>query len=66
MNSATNTEHNMNAATKDFSRNTIKALAKKGINLVAPAMVPDERGYLINDNGVGRIVTFRDILAMVR
>ena len=55
----------------DFSRKTIAALARKGIKLVGLQAIPAagfanyERGYRLDDNGCGRVVTFNEVLALV-
>lgn len=55
----------------DFSRKTIAALARKGIKLVGLQAIPAagfanaERGYRMDDNGLGRVLTFNEVLALV-
>jgi len=59
----------------DFSKKTLSALARKGIFLTGLTVIPNmasampfangERGYLINDNGCGRVMTFAEVLALV-
>ena len=61
----------MNAA-KDFSKATIKNLARKGIRVVGSQLLPDggspmpwanpSPGYLVDDNGTGRVWTHRQVL----
>lgn len=55
----------------DFSRATLRSLACKGITLVGLTLLPGtgslpyatgERGYLMADNGTGRVWTFRQVL----
>lgn len=55
----------------DFSKKTVAALAKKGIRIYGLTYIPGEgewamangeRGYLVNDNGTGRVWTFRDVM----
>lgn len=56
---------------RDFS--TIAALARKGITVYGLTVIPDmssdmpyangDRGYKINDNGCGRIMTFAQVKA---
>lgn len=57
----------------DFSRKTLKALAAKGIKLVGLQAIPDmsssmpyanaTRGYIIDDNGTGRVWIHAEVLA---
>jgi hypothetical protein len=57
----------------DFSRKTLKALAAKGIRLVGLQAIPDmssampyanaTRGYVMDDNGTGRVWTHAEVLA---
>jgi hypothetical protein len=55
----------------DFSRKTLAALARKGIKLVGLQAIPTgkfadyERGYRVDDNGCGRVLTFNEVLALV-
>lgn len=58
----------------DFSRKTIAALARKGITIVGLQAIPDmasampyanaTRGYVVNDNGTGRVLTFSEVMAL--
>jgi hypothetical protein len=58
----------------DFSRKTLRALSLRGISLVGLTVIPDmasvmpfacgDRGYMINDNGTGRVLRFSDVLAL--
>lgn len=60
----------------DFSRKTIAALARRGIRLVGLQAIPDlssampfanaTRGYLIDDNGCGRVWTHAQVLEAAR
>lgn len=45
----------------DFSRKTIRNLAKKGIRLVG---LQGDEGYILDDNGVCRIRTFREVMEL--
>lgn len=59
----------------DFSRTTLRSLSRKGISVVGLQWLPDmtsdmpmacgERGYVLNDNGTGRVVRFADVMALV-
>lgn len=59
---------------RDFSRKTVSALARKGIRIIGITVIPDptsdlpfasgERGYSLDDNGCGRIVTFAQVLEL--
>ncbi len=56
----------------DFSKKTLKTLAKRGITIYGITLIPDfsnpmpfangTRGYKINDNDCGRIWTFQEVL----
>lgn len=56
-------------AQKDFSKQIIKNLAKKGIVIIGSTYLPDtngnflngETGYKINDNGTSKIKTYAEI-----
>jgi hypothetical protein len=60
----------------DFSAKTIAALARKGIFLRGLQAIPDmaspmpfanaTRGYLVDDNGCGRVWTHADVMAAAR
>lgn len=60
----------------DFSRKTIAALARKGIRLIGLQAIPDmtssmpwanaDRGYVMDDNGCGRVWTFNEVLEAAR
>jgi hypothetical protein len=60
----------------DFSRKTLTALARKGITLVGLQAIPDvmsampwanaSRGYVVNDNGCGRVWTFAQVQEAAR
>jgi hypothetical protein len=61
---------------RDFSSKTIAALARKGIKLIGLQVIPAvvngvadfanaDRGYRLNDNGTGRVLTFKEVLALV-
>ena len=61
-------------ACKDFSRSTIKSLAKKGVSLIGIQMVPSpklgwldaEKCYTVDDNGTGRVWSFLETLALAK
>ena len=50
----------------DFSKTTIRRLARKGISLVGLQHIPGpcggDTGYVLNDNGTCRVVTFHGVL----
>ena len=62
--------------TRDFAASTRRALARKGITILAPVALPDmtspmpyanaTRGYSVNDNGCGRIWTHREVMEAAR
>ena len=57
---------------RDFSSSTLRRLAQKGIRLVGLQAIPDmssdmpfanaARGYVVDDNGCGRIWTFSQVM----
>lgn len=58
-------------AKRDFSAKTLRALSAKGIELVGVQALPGygdmpwanaERGFLVSDNGCGRVWTFAQVL----
>ena len=58
---------------RDFSKQTTKALASKGIQIIGTTYLPDnsaalpyasgETGYNVNDNGTHRVLTFAQVIA---
>jgi hypothetical protein len=60
----------------DFSKATIRALARKGMTLLGLTNVPDmsspmpfangTRAYRFNDNGCHRILSFAEVIAAAR
>lgn len=60
----------------DFSRKTLRLLARKGITILRPVALPDMasampfanagRGYSVDDNGCGRVWTFTQIMEAAR
>lgn len=58
----------------DFSKKTLRALARKGITLIGLTVIPDNtssmpfangsRGYCLNDNGCHRIRSFVEVQAL--
>jgi hypothetical protein len=58
----------------DFSKSTLRKLARKGITLVGITLLPDmaktmpfacgETGYCLNDNGTHRMRTFREVMEL--
>lgn len=61
---------------RDFSSKTLAALARKGITLIGLQAIPNmssdmpfanaERGYVVNDNGCGRVWTFSQVMEAAR
>lgn len=58
---------------RDFSAKTRNALARRGVSIIGTTVIPGagdmpfangERGYRVNDNGCGRILTFAQVLAL--
>ena len=56
---------------RDFNRSTLSALARKGIRVLAPTVIPGSgdlpfatgsRGYRVDDNGCCRIWSFGEVL----
>lgn len=70
--SKTNTTPGPGAA--DFSLNTRRALARKGITIIGLTVIPNpasdmpfangERGYCLDDNGTHRVRTFAEVRAL--
>jgi Ser-tRNA(Ala) deacylase AlaX len=58
-------------ARRDFAASTICSLSKKGITLIGTQLLPHpvtgwinaDRGYLVDDNGTGRVWTFTQVKA---
>ena len=60
-------------ARRDFSSKTLRLLSRKGIEMIGVQALPDfstdlpcanaDRGYVVSDNGTGRVLTFRQVLA---
>lgn len=60
-------------ATRDFGRKAIATLARKGIRIIGLQAIPDmtsampyanaDRGYVVDDNGTGRVWTYREVAA---
>jgi len=57
----------------DFSRKTIRSLARQGISLISLTVIPDsgampfatgERGYILDDNGTQRVLLFSQVLEL--
>ena len=56
----------------DFSKKTFAALARKGIRLIGLQAIPDmsssmpyansTRGYVVDDNGTGRVLSFNQMM----
>ncbi len=60
---------------RDFSKNTLSALSKRGISVIGITVIPDnsglpfasgERGYKLNDNGCLIIRTFAQVLELAQ
>jgi hypothetical protein len=57
---------------RDFNRSTLASLARKGVRITGLQGLPGpdgsfangERGYLLDDNGTGKVRTFMQVLAM--
>lgn len=58
-------------ARRDFSAKTLRTLTQRGIDLVSVQMLPGagampwanaERGYLVSQNGCGKVWTFAQVL----
>lgn len=58
---------------RDFTTKTRNALARKGIAIIGLTVIPDAsdlpfasgaRGYRVNDNGCGRILSFAQVLEL--
>lgn len=60
-------------AHRDFSSKTIRTLSKKGVEILSTQLIPGDgdmpmanatRGYVVNDNGCGRVLTFKQVTEM--
>jgi hypothetical protein len=58
-------------ARRDFSAKTLRALAKRGIEVIGVQALPGagempwanpDRGYVVSDNGCGRVWTFTQVM----
>ena len=60
------------SAARDFGKEVRAALTKRGIKFVGSTWLPGpggdysngERGYLLDDNGTGRVRDYRGVLAL--
>lgn len=60
----------------DFSPATLRRLVRKGIRLIGLQAIPDmasatpfanaSRGYVVDDNGCGRVWTFAQVMEAAR
>ena len=58
-------------ASKDFPRRTLASLTRLGIKLVGTTWLPGpdgsyangERGYLVDDNGTGKVWTYKQVVS---
>lgn len=60
----------------DFSKSTLNKLARKGMFLIGLQAIPDmssdmpyanaQRGYVINDNGTSRVLTFLEVMEIAK
>lgn len=62
-------------AKRDFSAKTLRSLCANGIELVGTQMLPGagdmplanaERGFVVNDNGCGKVWTFSQVLGAAK
>jgi hypothetical protein len=61
-------------SSRHFGRKAVTALARKSIRVLGPTAVPDERGsflnssthYSVDDNGCGRIWSYRQVTEAAR
>jgi hypothetical protein len=63
-------------AHRDFSAKTLRALGKRGVELVGVQALPDlaselpwanpDRGFVVSDNGCSKVWTFQQVLAAAR
>jgi hypothetical protein len=57
---------------RDFGKEVLAALRKRGIKVTGSTWLPDEkgnyangsRGYLIEDNGTGKVRDYRGVLSL--
>jgi len=63
-----------NFAIRHFGRQTAKLLAKRSIRIIGLQAIPDEigsflnstTGYVVDDNGCGRVWTYQQVVAAAR
>lgn len=58
-------------AVRHFGRKAVKTLAARGVRVIGTCVIPDmskplpfasgETGYSVDDNGTGRILTYRQV-----
>lgn len=62
-------------ARRDFSAKTLRTLSKRGVDVVGVQTLPGigsmpwanaERGYVVNDNGCGKVWTFAQVLGAAK
>jgi hypothetical protein len=62
-------------AKRDFSAKTLRALRAKGVELIGVQMLPGagdmpwanaERGFVVNDNGCCKVLTFAQVLGAAK
>jgi hypothetical protein len=57
-------------SSRHFGRKAVTALARKGIRVIGLQAIPDERGsflnsttgYVVDDNGYGPFLTYRQVI----
>ena len=60
------------SASRDFGKEVLAGLRKRGIRITGSTWLPGpdgsyangERGYLLDDNGTGRVRVYSDVLRM--
>ena len=65
-------EASATSAAKDFGKEVRAALTKRGVKIIGSTWLPDEkgsyasghRGYLLDDNGTGRVRDYRGVLSL--
>lgn len=59
-------------ARRDFSRQTLRILSRRGVEIISSTLVPDESGgcanasvaYIVAIRGTGCVRTYREVLAL--
>lgn len=63
-------------AVRDFGKALVRKLGKQGVEFVGMQPIPDmtspmpwanaQRGYVVSDNGTGRVLTYSEVKALAQ